>query len=298
MPFDTPAALRWNAVVREIRDADGNPIPREIGRGVYRDDTGQILSTCGPNFSPIDHSDVLDPVLQTLHDQGYEVMEREGNQRSFYDLAGQKGAWVQVEEARNGAVVRARVTTGDFTRPVPGQPRQTLLRVYDVLNSHDSTYAAQVANRYLNVLCMNGMVREDFAAVQKAKHTSGFNVEAFKRKVLSAATMMEADTEKFRLYARTTLSKDQAIEFLRRTLARQPDKPNGDPHWSEPLVNRLLEFFAREDQTVWGLYMAMTAWATHGEMKSNANALTGRIGRDENVARSMRAPEFKQLLAA
>jgi hypothetical protein len=303
MPFDRPAALQWNAVVREIRDFNGKPIPADIARGVYRDDTDEILSTCGPNFKPIQHGDVLDPVLQTLKDQGYEIQERAATKSNFYDLKGQKGAFVAVEEAKTGSIVRATVITGDFTQPtgpsmfLPAGP-PTLLRRYQVLNSHDSTYAAQVALSYLNLVCMNGMVREDFSAVQKAKHTFGFSIAAFKAKVLGAAEMMERDTERFKLYVKTPLNRDKAIDFLRKTLAKQPDKPNGDPHWSEPLVNRILEFFGREPQTVWGLYQAMTAWATHGEMKSNANQLTGRIGRDEQIARSMRAPEFKQLTAA
>jgi hypothetical protein len=304
MPFEGVKALDWSAVVREIRDAAGNPIPPEIGRGVYRDDTDTILSVCGPNFKPIQHGDVLDPVLQTLKDQGYDIKERAPDQKALYDLKGQRGAFVSVDDAHNGAVVRFQVITGDFTQPtgpvglLPERRPPLLMRRYLGLNSHNSTYAAQVVGSYVNVICMNGMVREDFSAVMKAKHTTGFNQEAFRRKVLAATEMMEADTERFKLYIKTPLSIPQAAEFLKATIAKLADKPTGEPHWSDPLVNDLLGRFSHQPPTVWGLYQAMTEWATHGALRQNATALTARVQRDERVAKTMRSSEFKALIAA
>lgn len=300
MPFD---ALNWEAEIRPLFDVNGDRVPPEIGRGVYRSDTDDIIGIAGPHTKLVQHHDVVDPVLQTLKDQGYEIKERLPGRRDLEDLRGHKGAFVNFAEAKTGAVMKATIITGDFTRPtgpssfLPDGP-PTLFREYNALNSHDSTYAAQMASRYKNVVCMNGLTREDFSATVKGKHTSGFSIEAFKRQILMSAEMMERDTQVFERYIKTPLTHVQAEAFIKATIAKLKDKPGGEPNWSEPLRAKLLDLFAREPKTVWGLYMAMTYWATHGDLKGNSVELTARIGRDERVAQSMRTSTFKQLLAA
>ena len=58
-----------------------------------------------------------------------------------------------------------------------------------------------------------------------------------------------------------------------------------------------VERFAREDQTVWGLYNAVTAWQTHEKFKSNANGITALVGRETKVAEMLRSKEWNTLYA-
>lgn len=302
MPFDmTVSNLDWTAEIRPIYDGSGREIPANIARGVYRGET--ILATCGAHTKLIQHTDVLDPVLQALHDEGVEIREREWGRHDLYDLKGQKGAFVATQLDKDGAVMRTRVITGDFIEPtgpsafLPSGP-PTLFKMFDILNSHDSTYSAQVDLKYMNILCMNGLVREDFAARVRSKHTLNFSMDAFRDKVRASAELMLRDVERFKLYVRTSLTREEAEAFFKATIAKLKDKPTGEPNWSDRLVAKLLELFDSEPQSVWGAYQAMTAWATHGDLREGDSPLTARVGREERVARAMRADEFRELLAA
>lgn len=305
MPYDAQghASFAWQAVVRPLFDARGRELPATVGRGVYRNDDDTVLAVCGPHFKPIQHLDAVAPVLEAIEQQGHKLVWRKPAKRDLYDLKGQKGAFIDVDTAHDGAILKTTIITGDFTNPtgpavfLPEGP-PTLFRRYLILNAHNAAYAAQVAASYVVLQCMNGAVREDFAAITKAKHTTGMSIEAFRAKVLQSAELMETDTERLSLYVRSPLTLEQAREYLRATIARTAPKPDGTPQWSDSLVEKLLVLFVRQPQTVWGLYMALTEWATHGELRSNATALTARVQREERVASALRAPQFTPLLAA
>jgi hypothetical protein len=303
MPFDLQT-LDWTAEVRPIHDAFGNEVSSDVGRLLVRSDTGGALATCGPNFKPIQHQDVLDPVMQTLHAQGYELIERRPNRRDLEDLRGQRGAFVTTSFAKNGGIMRTSIITGDFINPtgpsihLPDGP-PTCFRQYDILNSHTGDYAAMLDLRYLVLKCMNGLASQQFTAKIKAKHTTGFSIDAFKNKVLAAAEMMETDTARFQRYIKTPLTREQAETYFKATIARlADDEKTGELRWSGRLVDDLLQRFDNEPQSVWGAYMAMTEWATHGDLRSNSEEVTSRVGRDERVARATRAPQFAELLEA
>jgi hypothetical protein len=145
---------------------------------------------------------------------------------------------------------------------------------------------------------MNGMVNEKFSASTYGKHTSNFSIDALKRSIITAADLMENDSERFGLYAKTRLTVDKAEDFIKATLAKLPLKANGDENYSEPLTLDILGRFKNEDQTVWGIYQAMTHWATHGEVRAGSGEVTARTGRDDRVARAMRSQEFEKLIGA
>jgi hypothetical protein len=294
--------IAFTAIVDELVDRDGKAVPREMARGVYREDTGQLLSVCGNRYAPIQHMDIIDPVLQTLKDGDYEIQERPYGKHDLYDLKGQKGAFVSYETSDYGAKMRANIIVGDFITPTGNTQYledgpATMFREYAVLNSHDMSLAARLDPGYKVLACMNGARSTQFSASVRTKHTSGFNVEAFKRQILASAELMANDLPRFEAYAKTKCTVDQAESFLKKTFCKLPDRANGDPHWSQPLLERILKRFKDvEPQTVWGVYMALTWYATHGDMKASSNPLTTSISRDEQVVRTMRSPEMESLL--
>lgn len=191
--------------------------------------------------------------------------------------------------------MRSDIVVGDFVTP-KGLNNDIMLRRFTALNSHDGTYAVKSSAGYFRLACMNGMVNEKFSASTYGKHTSNFSIDALKRSIITAADMMENDSERFGLYASTKLTVDRAEDFLKATLARLPLKANGDENYSEPLTLDILGRFKHEDQTVWGLLNAMTNWATHGEIRAGSGEVTARTGRDDRVARALRSPEFAGLM--
>jgi hypothetical protein len=302
MPFDTYSNIDFEAKVGPIFSPDGEEIPPEVAQGVYRDDNGKILSVCGRGYKPVQHTDVLDPMLQLLKDQGYEIQERDPDKRSLYDLKGQKGAFATIKTQDDGAVMRADIIVGDFVTPTGTtsfleEGPDTMLRRFTALNSHDGSLAVRATSGYLRLICLNGMLQPDFTASSYGKHTANFSVEALKRQIINAGEMMENDAETFGKYARTPLTHDQAEQLFKKTLAKMPPQPDGTPQHSEKKVRDLLNWFGQQDQTVWGAVNAMTAWATHGELRSHAGQVTARVRRDGEVTRAMRSREFQKLVA-
>ena len=294
--------IAFNAVVSDVFDKNGKRIDPNIARGVYRDDTEELLSICGPTFKPVQHREVLEPLFERLDKQGMSLEVRSNASRNaLYDLAGKKGAFVDVEVTDNGAVMRTKITTGDFIQPTGASQYlesgpDTMLAVYDTVNSHNGKLAARSNCSYNRLICMNGIVRPAFTAKAYGKHTTNFNVDAFMAQVSAQVEAMAADPDLFGKYATTPCNVKQAEVFLQKTFAKLPNKANGDPHFSERLVVEILALFAREDQTVWGLVQALTAWSTHGDMRKNADPVLGRLGREEKVAKTMRSSLFDKLV--
>ena len=295
--------MNFDASIHDIFDVAGNRIDPQLGRGVYREDNGELLSICGPHTKLIQHKDVVMPVVQKLEEMGYDLEEGTPSEHALYNLQGKKGAFISSQVTDNGAVMRTNIILGDFIEPTGStaymeQGADTNFFRISLLNSHNSKLAVRANTDYLRILCMNGMTSPNFSAAAYGKHTLNFNLDGLKAQIANAISMMDKDADRFGLMASTKLTLKQAEQFLQLTIAKLPNKANGDAHFSEPLVNKLLSNFAREDQTLWGLFNAVTAWSTHGDMKANADDLTGRIGREGQVAKMIKTKKFSELLAA
>ncbi|MFD2175704.1 DUF932 domain-containing protein [Rhodobacter lacus] len=284
-----------------LYDHAGHKIDERVVRGVYRDDTNEVIATCGAAFKPVQHYQALDPVLDYFEGAGYAIEERKPTRHGLYDLAGKKGVFLTTGFAKNGAVMRTDIITGDFIQPTGStgyldKGPDTMLFKISVLNSHDGSLAVHINTSYERLICMNGMTRPSFKAGVYGKHTQNFSIEAMKRQIDNALSAMEADADTFGLWATTRLSQDKAAEVLKKTIAKQKARGQ-EPSFSERFVTAILDRFAREDQTVWGLYQAVTWWQTHAETKANSNALTTLINRENRVAQMLRTEEWKALAA-
>lgn len=295
-------AINFSTSIADIYDARGRRIDRELGRGVYRNDTGELISIVGKNTKTIDHMEVLSPILDHYDAQGYAIEERTGVRRSeLYDLRGRKGVFVSAKSDKNGAVARVDLITGDFIEPKAGFSRagdNTMFNRITLLNSHDGSLAVHCNTSYLRLVCLNGMVDAKWTVNTRAKHTLRLDVESLKARIRNGAAAAGGDLDRFQTYANTTVSPTQAAAFFQQTIGKLADKTDGTPNWSEPLVRELLVNFRDEDQTAWGLWNAMTAWASHGKRKQGSSVVGTLLGREERVARAMRQPEWDALLAA
>ncbi len=301
-PMSFMSNINFDAVVSDIFTNDGKRVDPKMARGVYRDDTGELLSVCGPTFKPVQHKEVLEPLFEMLDKDGYSLEVREPDRGSLYDLAGKKGAFIQPIVTDNGAVMRTNVIVGDFIQPTGASSYleagpDTMLKKYSILNSHNSKLAATAVTSWERLVCMNGIVTPSFSVRAYGKHTLNFNVEAFKAKIIAAAEAMAGDADTFGKYAKAGLSVRDAEKFLKATFAKLPALPNGDANFSQRLVDDILTRFNKEARTVWGLVQALTEWSTHGEMKAGSDHLLGRLGREERVSKAMRSPLFDALAA-
>lgn len=291
----------FNAVCKPLYGPDAQPLPVEIGRAVVRDDTNETIAIAGPSFKPVQHRDVVDPLIQHLERNGYALEERRADRNSLYDLQGKKGAFIQPSFTDNGAVMRTDIITGDFVQPTGSSTYladgpDTMLFKMSIFNSHNGSLAVRVVTSYERLICMNGMTRPEFSAGVYGKHTTGFNVKAAQAKIGNAMNAMEKDADTFGLWSKTRINVAQAEQMLKATVAKMPKKPNGEDHYSQPLLNKILGQFRYEDQTVWGLYNAVTHWQTHGERREGANVLSTTIGRETKVASMLRSASWSNMV--
>lgn len=296
-------AIDFNVRIRPLYDESGNELPRDLGRAVQREDTDEIIAVCGPNFQPVQHSDVVNPLLEWLDEQGYDLHFREADRHNLHDMAGKSGAFVSSAVTDRGAVMRTNIVLGDFIEPtghssfLPTGPDLNFFRI-SILNSHNSKFAVWANTDYLRLVCMNGCARPHFSTGTYGKHTANFSVEGMTAKITAAMDMMQTDADEFGLWARTPITPKQAEYMLQRTIARLPKMPNGDDNASKSLINKILGYFQTEEQTVWGLYNACTYWQTHGDLKKNSDELTARVNRESRVSSMLRSREWKALVSA
>lgn len=292
----------FTAEVQPIYGVDGKPIYSDIARGVYRDDTNECIAVCGPNFKPVQHYEIIDPILHHFDALGYDLEVRKPGKRDLYDLKGRKGAFITRDYAHNGAVMRTNIITGDFITPT-GASRymesgpDTMLFKTSILNSHNGSLAVRVITSYERVICMNGMTRPDFAAGVYGKHTSNFSLRAMTAQIENALNGMHQDADTFGRWAKKRINREIAETMLQKTLAKQQAR-NGNPPYSERLINLILDRFAHEDQTVWGLYNAVTWWQSHHTVSESSTPLTTTINRETRVAKMLRSDEWIDLAGA
>ncbi len=290
----------FTAEVRPIYTADGTEVPSEIGRGVYRDDTNEMIAVCGAAFRPVQHYEVLEPLMHHFDAEGYDVHIRNHDRRSLYDLVGKKGAFVQHNFAKNGAVMRTDIITGDFIQPTGHSAYldsgpDTMLFKTSIFNSHNGSLAVRVMTSYERLICMNGMTRPAFSVGTYGKHTAGFSLTAMQAQIDNALAGMTTDAETFGRWARKRISREIADTMLRKTIAKLAKKNEKGVDYSERLIFKILNRFDEEDQTVWGLFQAVTWWQSHDKISEGSNPVTTLINRESRVAKMLRSPVWAEL---
>lgn len=273
---------------RPLMLPDGTMLPTNMGMAVVRKDTDEPICVRPADVKLVDHKVVVDAFASAIP-KGYDIVEMSGP-GAVRDLAGRKAVGIYGEVSENGAVFRGSLVFGDFVEvpstycDLSGKSDINLARV-DVYNSHNGSLAVQAQMSYLRLLCMNGMVRPHGAATAYGRHTKSLNIEAWKRKFENMGDMLMSDAETFAAMARTRITYDEAKSFLAKNVARYGKKADGSDKVSDRLLNTILEHWHfREEHTVWGLYNALTHWATHGEAREGSDRLTTVINRERRIA--------------
>ena len=300
--------LNFEADLRPLFDVNGAQVDPALGRAVHRNDTDQMMAIAGPNFVPLQHKDIVDPILQTLEQGGYDIEERSNASRGqLYDIAGKKAAFIDSQLTLGGAVLRVDIILGDFIEVTGGKGTYGLARGEDtnlfkvsVRNSHNSMYAAGINSSYHRIKCLNGMTQAHNQSGLSiyGKHTASFNLDGMQAKLGNAFEAMSQDAEKFNLWANTMIDVKDAEAMLKKTIAKLSNKPNGDPHWSQATVDKILLNFRREGgKSIWDLYNGVTEFQTHNPFKTNSNRMTVLMGREQKVASMLNSNPWKEFVS-
>ena len=284
-----PHDMDWEPVLGPVFDRDGKEIPHE--RGVYRGKHGPHLHTASDKYMPISHVSNLMAIEDGLREAGMDQFQS------------------RVEAYEGGRKIRAEIVFPKHViTPKVGDALELRL---DFRTSHDRTWSATNAWSYKRLICLNGMKRPDKLSVMRAKHTSGFNIDAFLKGVSAGVEMMATDEENFARLTKTPVSAAAAKHFFGETLAKRPkefkrikgvkDAPYRIEREYMGRLDTLTDHHDREeDATLWGVYNTMTWWSTHAKSKRNhgAGEHNSLIRREEKVAQALRSDAWKELEAA
>lgn len=160
-----------------------------------------------------------------------------------------------------------------------------------VANSYDGSrsFCARAGGERL--MCLNGMTLPNRDATFKRRHTAGFVVESVHEQLARMVRLFHQCAERWEQWTCVRVGDREAEAVFEAV-----------PGMTDRLKRRLSEDYwshekASGEQSLWGVYNAMTAWATHGPVQSRAqvNAHGVHLDRNERVLRAIESDVFGQL---
>ena len=177
---------------------DNIAVPENMARAIVRTDTNQVLGVHGKKYKPIKHDDVVNAVMDAVHESG---ISRD------YDLS--------VQALDNGAKLRGRFLFNDLViEPDVGDVIKHEIIFY---NSYDGSWAFQQTSRGHRLWCKNGCTNAMTVSNTWAKHTTNVNVKGSTTKIVAGLETFMQDKDVYQSWMNTTRSQQVAgVKRLRQ----------------------------------------------------------------------------------
>lgn len=229
------------------------PVPENMARAIVRTDTNQVLGVHGKKYKPIKHDDVVNAVMDAVHESG---ISRD------YDLS--------VQALDNGAKLRGRFLFNDLViEPDVGDVIKHEIIFY---NSYDGSWAFQQTSRGHRLWCKNGCTHGMTVANTWAKHTTNVNVKGSTTKIVAGLETFMQDKDVYQSWMNTSVDDETAFMFFKMKLCRYPTQ-DASLKINERRYEQLCRQWHKEKSQLghnkWALYNACTHWATHTDDTSS-----------------------------
>ena len=167
-------------------------------------------------------------------------------------------------------------------------------------NALDGSSQASLFSGLIDFICTNGVVAGSLVNQQSRRHTSGFDIEVFKRQISEGLTVAQAEVRWLERLANTPLDMAKAEKFLKSK-------------FSERMTERLMAQVVRErgqrGDNLFALLSALTFYSSHADGAAETRGFgirnTGADhaaktlhGRELEVQSAIRSAGFRELLAA
>jgi len=178
---------------------------------------------------------------------------------------------------------------------VVGEPVYMRFRLTD---SHDMTFVRDFLCGLWRLWCTNGCssIAENLRA--REKHTRFSDPEKLGAIVADYPARLEAEAELYPLMMGTTVSHDQAIDFLERNVASYRNNVGKVQINKKALeeCNRVWGMYRNMGDTGYRLYNTLTHIGTHVDGRDGTNITLKQARMEQKVQEVVRLPEFKQLV--
>lgn len=254
--------------------------PQKIKAVVLEENEGKrIVATVSRHYKLVQHKTAFEPIFKALHDTGTDYSfalfqtDTKAFVKVFVDEIGDNGSGIKLGfEAMNSIDGRGAI---NYTLMSSEIKRQTT-RTIEVVG--------------LRLACKNGMkVRVPLDQAEEIKIEIRTEVQEKVRELLKMATniihMGENIEEKTKavqyVVEAMTLLKEPIAQIIKNAKEKQIGEQDAKfligKYIGKRLSEKIYEQFQNEDQTIWGLYNAITYVASHGDVKeSTMNGLLNK----------------------
>lgn len=284
--FDFPVKMGDVAVQTGI-----GKVKAEGYKGIYRDDTNEILAIHSDKYHLTPHVEVFKSTVDVIR-EAFGVENRHEDQFKIKDFIINEGKQVCRE-----IIVRTEQVDGPDGHPIQFRIRQ--------INSYDgSSRYFMLAGTYRE-WCRNGAASLlGTISSTSQKHTSKINVAAEVSKLRKAIAFFRKEPELYRgWYQRQVRTEDVASLFMYTLVFEKRIPTNEFPNVGEIKYNKkqfeiLMSAWERNSlqlgRNKWAIYQAATWWASHGEGKTRS-AEEISLDREPKVLTMVQSPEWDAL---
>lgn len=214
----------------QLQTTNGIVIPGKVA--IQRTDTGDILGISSKGYSLVKHEDVIGSVNEALKDE----MELDN-----------------ITVCRKGAIMFAQYKFKNIIKPETVKKGDIVDFGLEVFNSYDGTMEVGFALTALRLVCTNGMIIPKSIARLAVKHTRRADITGIRDKVLERLPRFREATSVWRRWSSTGITNDIAVKFISDLFGKRNSK----------VIEEIYKVEREKDQTVWGLFNALTKYNTH-----------------------------------
>jgi len=229
-----------------VEDRESHPFLKPLKKKfLVREDTGSPLAIVGDGYKVVHNKEIVDAFEQAL-DTLPDFKERKV---STYLPFG--GSQMYRQYDFNKIFVEPKV--GDITQ----------LRL-ELVNSYDGKLKGGFKISGLRLKCTNGQsIPENFHEIS-AKHSSKFNLEDIVKSISKALPKFQNIVSTWKNWHEIKMKTQDFVDML--TKSSIPEKT----------IEKIVDHFAKEDQTKWGAFQAST-WVISHDTKSRKDVQNDRV---------------------
>ena len=263
-----PSILDFEVVSKPVI-VDDRPVAGK--KAIVRADTGDVLSITGAEFGIVQNEEF------------FGTLETAFGQLDLND-------WTAEDRISENGLVCYR----DYSFPgtkvkVPDGSRADINYRVLARNSHGK-FSMEVITGAIDWYCKNGMVSGKTSG-KLTPHSKHASVREFNEIVSEGFELYGKEVEKWTGWMNTEIAKRKVHVYLKRHF--------GDRQL--PVIEDLVsKEFKSRGNTVWAVYSALTAWATHREdikNKKEETEATARVVREEKIKKLVDSSQLLKLAA-
>jgi len=245
--------------------------------------TGEYLGIVGDKFKTIDHKDYFNGIKEVIQEN-----------RLPHEL---DNAQVKISTARNCAFALLDITLPNVKHTITTAKHQTTINERIIaLHGIDGSCSNQVFFGAIDSYCSNGQIGGEYDTI-KRKNTSGLRRSVLLNEVREAKNNFDKRANLMQEWANIPLKIDGKT-FMESIIS------------SENLAKKMYELACQEiskrGKNVFALYSAFTNYASYADERNGFNIRNTGFDtkaetmwrREQEVAKWVASPQFKQLLVA